>query len=139
MRRRRTWGQTYSDHPAPRDPAHHRAGGSRRRWLVAFTASFDEFALALFLAGPEPTLPVFIYGQLRFASRFPMLIALAVLVIRRGTLTLAFLADRLRKRVIATSASACRMPCRSRSARDCANASSGWGVWPRPRCAANAD
>jgi spermidine/putrescine transport system permease protein len=67
-------------------------------WLVAFTASFDEFALALFLAGPEPTLPVFIYGQLRFASRFPMLIALAVLVMA-GTLTLAFLADRLRKRV----------------------------------------
>jgi spermidine/putrescine transport system permease protein len=32
-------------------------------WLVAFTASFDEFALALFLAGPEPTLPVFIYGN----------------------------------------------------------------------------
>lgn len=67
-------------------------------WLVAFTASFDEFALALFLSGPEPTLPVFIYGQLRFASRFPMLIALAVLVMA-GTLTLAFLADRLRKRV----------------------------------------
>ena len=67
-------------------------------WLVAFTASFDEFALALFLTGPEPTLPVFIYGQLRFASRFPMLIALAVLVMA-GTLTLAFLADRLRKRV----------------------------------------
>ncbi|MFT4039383.1 MAG: ABC transporter permease [Thermomicrobiales bacterium] len=65
-------------------------------WLVAFTASFDEFALALFLAGAEPTLPVFIYGQLRFASRFPMLIAMAVLVMA-GTLTLAFLADRLRK------------------------------------------
>ncbi len=66
-------------------------------WLVAFTASFDEFALALFLAGSEPTLPVFIYGQLRFASRFPMLIALAVLVMV-CTLTLAFVADRLRRR-----------------------------------------
>ena len=49
-------------------------------WLVAFTASFDEFALALFLAGPDPTLPVFIYGQLRFASRLPMLISLAAMV-----------------------------------------------------------
>ena len=66
-------------------------------WLVAFTASFDEFALALFLAGPDPTLPVFIYGQLRFASRLPMLISLAVLVMA-GTLTLALIADRLRRR-----------------------------------------
>ena len=66
-------------------------------WLVAFTASFDEFALALFLTGAEPTLPVFIYGQLRFASRLPMLIALAVFVMI-GTLTLAFAAERLRRR-----------------------------------------
>jgi ABC-type spermidine/putrescine transport system permease subunit II len=42
-------------------------------------------------------LPVFIYGQLRFASRFPMLIALAALVMV-CTLTLAFIADRLRRR-----------------------------------------
>lgn len=66
-------------------------------WLVAFTASFDEFALALFLTGAEPTLPVFIYGQLRFASRLPMLISLAVLVMS-ATLSLAFIADRLRRR-----------------------------------------
>jgi spermidine/putrescine transport system permease protein len=66
-------------------------------WLVAFTASFDEFALALFLAGSEPTLPIFIYGQLRFASRLPMLIALAAMVMA-GTLLLAFVADRLRRR-----------------------------------------
>jgi spermidine/putrescine transport system permease protein len=66
-------------------------------WLVAFTASFDEFALALFLAGPDPTLPVFIYGQLRFASRLPMLISLAALVMA-ATLTLAFIAERLRRR-----------------------------------------
>jgi spermidine/putrescine transport system permease protein len=65
-------------------------------WLVAFTASFDEFALALFLAGTEPTLPVYIYGQLRFASRLPMLIALVMLVML-GTLALAFLAERLRR------------------------------------------
>ncbi len=64
---------------------------------MAFTASFDEFALALFLTGTEPTLPVYIFGQLRFASRFPMLVALAVLVMV-GSLTLAFLADRLRRR-----------------------------------------
>jgi len=66
-------------------------------WLVAFTASFDEFALALFLSGADATLPVFIYGQLRFASRLPLLIALATLVMA-GTLTLAFVAERLRRR-----------------------------------------
>ena len=66
-------------------------------WLVAFTASFDEFALALFLAGADPTLPVFIYGQLRFASRLPMLISLAAMVMA-GTLTIVFLAERLRRR-----------------------------------------
>jgi spermidine/putrescine transport system permease protein len=66
-------------------------------WLVAFTASFDEFALALFLAGAEPTLPVYIYGQLRFASRLPMLIAL-VMFVMLGTLALAFAAELLRRR-----------------------------------------
>jgi spermidine/putrescine transport system permease protein len=49
-------------------------------WLVAFTVSFDEFVLASFLNGGEATLPVFIFGQLRFASRFPQVIALAVAV-----------------------------------------------------------
>jgi spermidine/putrescine transport system permease protein len=66
-------------------------------WLVAFTVSFDEFALALFLAGTEPTLPVYILGQLRFASRLPMLVALAMFVML-GTLMLAFLAERLFRR-----------------------------------------
>jgi spermidine/putrescine transport system permease protein len=56
----------------------------------------DEFALALLLAGSEPTLPVYIYGQLRFASRLPMMIALAVMV-AGGSLALALLADRVRR------------------------------------------
>ena len=41
-------------------------------WLVAFTVSFDEFALALFLAGTEPTFPVYLFSQLRFANRLPV-------------------------------------------------------------------
>jgi spermidine/putrescine transport system permease protein len=64
---------------------------------VAFTVSFDEFALALFLVGTEPTLPVFIYGQLRFASRLPMLVALVMLVML-GSLAFALLAERIRRR-----------------------------------------
>jgi len=65
-------------------------------WLTAFTVSFDEFALALFLAGTEPTFPVYLFSQLRFANRLPVMIALAV-ILMIGTLTLIFIAERFRK------------------------------------------
>ena len=65
-------------------------------WLTAFTISFDEFALALFLAGTRPTFPVYLFSQLRFANRLPIMIALAVLMMI-GTLTLVFIADRIRR------------------------------------------
>jgi spermidine/putrescine transport system permease protein len=65
-------------------------------WLTAFTVSFDEFALALFLAGPEPTFPVYLFGQLRFANTLPIMIALAVLLMA-GTLVLVLLAERIRR------------------------------------------
>ena len=64
--------------------------------LTAFTVSFDEFALALFLAGTEPTFPVYLFSQLRFASRLPVMIALAVLLML-ATLSLILLAERLRR------------------------------------------
>jgi spermidine/putrescine transport system permease protein len=66
-------------------------------WITAFTVSFDEFALALFLAGREQTFPVYLIGQLRFASSLPVLIATAVLLMA-GTLTLILAADRIRRR-----------------------------------------
>jgi len=66
-------------------------------WLTAFTVSFDEFALALFLAGTQPTFPVYLFSQLRFANRLPIMIALAVLLMI-GTLTLVFIAERVRRR-----------------------------------------
>ena len=65
-------------------------------FLTAFTVSFDEFALALFLAGPDPTFPVYLFGQLRFANRLPIMIALAMLLLI-GTMSLAVAADRLRR------------------------------------------
>lgn len=65
-------------------------------WLTAFTISFDEFALALFLAGTSPTFPVYLFSQLRFANRLPIMIALAVLMMI-GTLTLVFIAERVRR------------------------------------------
>jgi spermidine/putrescine transport system permease protein len=68
-------------------------------WLTAFTVSFDEFALALFLAGTQPTFPVYLFSQLRFANRLPIMIALAVLLMI-GTLTLVFMAERYRQREV---------------------------------------
>lgn len=66
-------------------------------WLTAFTVSFDEFALALFLSGTQPTFPVYLFSQLRFANRLPIMIALAVLLMI-GTLTLVFIAEQFRRR-----------------------------------------
>jgi spermidine/putrescine transport system permease protein len=65
-------------------------------WLTAFTVSFDEFALALFLSGTQPTFPVYLFSQLRFANRLPIMIALAVLLMI-GTLTLVFISERVRR------------------------------------------
>jgi spermidine/putrescine transport system permease protein len=65
-------------------------------WLTSFTVSFDEFALALFLAGKQPTFPVYLFSQLRFASRLPIMIALAVLLMI-GTLALVFVAERIQR------------------------------------------
>jgi spermidine/putrescine transport system permease protein len=66
-------------------------------WLTCFIVSFDEVAIALFLAGGDPTFPIFLYGQLRFAQRVPVLIAMAVLLMI-GTVTLTLVAFRLGRR-----------------------------------------
>lgn len=66
-------------------------------WLTSFIVSFDEVALAIFLVGGDPTFPVFLYGQLRFAQRLPVLIAMAVLLMI-GTVALSVLALKLRGR-----------------------------------------
>ena len=66
-------------------------------WLTGFIISFDEVALANFLAGASPTFPVFLYGQLRFAQRLPVLIAMAMLLMI-GSVGLTLIANRLRSR-----------------------------------------
>lgn len=66
-------------------------------WVTAFTVSFDEFALALFLAGKDQTFPVYLYGQLRFATTLPVLIATAVLLMVT-TLALILVTERIRRR-----------------------------------------
>lgn len=50
-------------------------------FLSSFTTSFDEFALSFFLTGTQNTLPVYLYSQLRFPSRLPLVITLAAIII----------------------------------------------------------
>ena len=50
-------------------------------FLLCFTISFDEFIMAFFLAGTEPTLPVFIWNQLRFPQKLPGVLALGACIL----------------------------------------------------------
>jgi len=65
--------------------------------LVTFTISLDEFILAFFLSGTEPTLPVYIWGQLRFAAKLPGVLALGTIMLVASILMLT-LAEILRRR-----------------------------------------
>jgi spermidine/putrescine transport system permease protein len=58
-------------------------------FLIAFTLSFDEFAIASFLAGPEPTWPVFLFASLRVPSQLPQLIAVSSMVFMASLLLIA--------------------------------------------------
>lgn len=49
-------------------------------FLIAFTTSFDEYALASFVVGTRITFPVYLYSALRFPSQLPQVIAVAVVV-----------------------------------------------------------
>ncbi len=49
--------------------------------LLTFTISFDEFILAFFLAGSDPTLPIYIFSQLRFPGRLPAVLALGACIL----------------------------------------------------------
>jgi len=49
-------------------------------FLICFTISFDEFAIASFLVGTQPTLPVYLYSQLRFPTRLPLVVSLAAIL-----------------------------------------------------------
>jgi spermidine/putrescine transport system permease protein len=69
-------------------------------FLVAFTLSFDEFAIASFLAGETPTWPVYLFAQLRVPSQLPQLLAVSsvVLVVSLGVVLAAEIGRRLAER-----------------------------------------
>jgi spermidine/putrescine transport system permease protein len=64
--------------------------------LIAFTISMDEFIVAFFLSGSDATLPVYLWGQLRFPQRLPAVMALGTILVAVSLilLTLAELARR---------------------------------------------
>jgi spermidine/putrescine transport system permease protein len=49
--------------------------------LICFIISLDDFVLAQFLTGSNPTLPVYIYGLTRFVDALPLVMALGTILV----------------------------------------------------------
>lgn len=65
--------------------------------LISFTISLDEFIIAFFLTGAEPTLPVYIWSQLRFPQKLPVVMALGTLLVA-ASIVLLSAAEIMRRR-----------------------------------------
>ena len=70
--------------------------------LISFTTSFDEFVLAFFLSSSEPTLPLYIFGQLRFPQKLPQVLALGSCILVVSFVLIAF-AEWYRRRGVGTA------------------------------------
>jgi len=68
--------------------------------LISFTISMDEFILANFLGGSTPTLPVYIYSQLRFPAAIPVIMAVATCLVT-VSIGLLIIAEYFRRRGVA--------------------------------------
>ena len=68
--------------------------------LVAFTISLDEFIVAFFLSGTETTLPIYIWGQLRFPAKLPGVLALGTILLA-ASFVLLTAAEIVRRRAAA--------------------------------------
>jgi spermidine/putrescine transport system permease protein len=73
-------------------------------YLIAFTTSFDEYAVASFVVGTRVTFPIYLYSALRFPNQLPQVIAVAVVVITISLLVvvLAEIGRRLAERRLGT-------------------------------------
>jgi spermidine/putrescine transport system permease protein len=65
--------------------------------LLCSVVSFDEFLLAFFLSGPDATLPLHIWGSLRFPAKLPSTLALGTCLLVASIAVVAF-AEWLRRR-----------------------------------------
>lgn len=68
--------------------------------LISFTISLDEFIIAFFLSSTEPTLPVYIWSQLRFPTKIPAIMALGTILVGLSVILL-IIAEYFRRRGIA--------------------------------------
>jgi len=68
--------------------------------LISFTISLDEFIIAFFLTGAQPTLPVYIWGLMRFPGQIPIVMALGTLLVI-ASITLLVIAEFFRRRGVA--------------------------------------
>jgi spermidine/putrescine transport system permease protein len=58
-------------------------------FLIAFTLSFDEYAIASFVAGNQATYPIYLFSQLRISFLFPQLLAVSVIVLTASLVMVA--------------------------------------------------
>jgi spermidine/putrescine transport system permease protein len=65
--------------------------------LLAFLVSFDDFLIAFFLCGTDTTLPVYIWGELRFPYKLPNVLALGSAILLFSTVLICT-AEWLRRR-----------------------------------------
>lgn len=65
-------------------------------FLTCFTTSFDEYAMSVFVVGTDPTLPIYLYSQLRFPRRLPHVVTLAAVLMTISVIVL-MLAEWLRR------------------------------------------
>jgi spermidine/putrescine transport system permease protein len=68
--------------------------------LISFTISLDEFIIAFFLSGVSPTMPVYIWGLMRFPASLPVVMALGTILVALSVVLLT-LAEFLRRRGMA--------------------------------------
>lgn len=68
--------------------------------LICFIISLDDFVIAQFLTGSNPTLPVYIYGLTRFVDALPLIMALGTILVTLS-ITLLVIAEYFRRRGVA--------------------------------------
>ncbi len=68
-------------------------------FLLCFSTSFDEFVLAFFLSGNQPTLPIYMYSLLRFPAKVAGALALGSCILM-GSIVLIVFAEWYRRRGI---------------------------------------
>lgn len=66
-------------------------------FMLSFLTSFDEFIVAFFLSGAEPTLPLYVWGQLRFPKALPSVMALGTFILL-ASIVIATVAEIIRRR-----------------------------------------